>query len=188
VRGPLAAVAPTPAEIAAALPGDDIVADADVVMDRAFTVSVPPDVAWPWLAQLGKRRAGWYLPRSVERFIPLSRRGLRWTDPAFPALQVGDVIPDWGGRDASFEVALIDPPKAVVYRSRRGRMSLSWTIVLRPVAVTGPSFGPEATRVQLRLRLGPVRRVWLANSVGDLIDGLTIVGLAAGLRERVRGQ
>jgi hypothetical protein len=181
VRGPLSAVAPTPAEIAAGLPGDDIVADADVVMDRAFTVNAPPDVTWPWLAQLGKRRAGWYFPRSVERFIPPSRRGLRWIDPAFPPLRVGDVIPDWGGRDASFEVALIEPPATVVYRSRRGRTNLTWTIVQRPVAA-------GATRVQLRLRLGPVRRVWLANSAGDLIDGLTIVGLAAGLRERVRGR
>ncbi len=157
-------------------------------MDRAFTVGAPPEVAWPWLAQLGKRRAGWYFPRSVERFIPPSRRGLRWLDPAFPPLQVGDVIPDWGGREASFEVALIDPPKTVVYRSRRGRTYLTWTIVLRPVAAAVPSEGTEATRVHLRLRLGPVRRVWLANTAGDLIDGLTIVGLAAGLRERVRGR
>jgi hypothetical protein len=188
VRDPLSVVSPTTAEIAAALPGDDIVADADVVMDRAFTVDAPPDQTWPWLAQLGKRRAGWYFPRAAERFVPPSRRGLRWLDPAFRPLQVGDVIPDWGGRNASFEVALIDPPRAVVYRSRRGDMNLTWTIVLRPVTAPDPSFGSEATRVQLRLRLGPVRRVWLATSVGDLIDGLTIVGLAAGLGERVRGR
>ena len=31
-------------------------------MDRAFEVSAPPDVVWPWLVQLGKARAGWYLP------------------------------------------------------------------------------------------------------------------------------
>lgn len=188
MRRLLSAVAATAAEVAAALPGDGLVADADVVMDRAFTVSAPPDLTWPWLAQLGKRRAGWYFPRGVERFIPPSRRGLRWLDPAFRPLQVGDVIPDWGGRDASFEVALIDPPRAVVYRSRRGRTDLTWTIVLHAVASTDPGAGSEATRVQLRLRLGPVRRVWLANSAGDLIDGLTIVGLAAGLRERVRGR
>lgn len=41
------------------------------------------------------------------------------------------------------------------------------------------------TRVHLRLRLGPVRRKWLANSVGEVFDLVTIAGMAAGLRERL---
>jgi hypothetical protein len=36
------------------------------------------------------------------------------------------------------------------------------------------------------LRLGPVRRPWLARTGGELLDVLTIAGLAAGLRERLR--
>ena len=70
-------VPPTASERSAALPGDGLVAPADVVMDRAFSLPAPPDVVWPWLVQLGKRRAGWYLPRWVERLVPRSRRGLR---------------------------------------------------------------------------------------------------------------
>ena len=42
--------------------------------------------------------------------------------------------------------------------------------------------------MHLRLRLGPVRRVWLAEHVGGLFDALTIAGMAAGLRERVAGR
>ena len=61
---------PTPAEWAATLPGDDLVDPADVVMDRAFSLPAPPDTVWPWLVQLGKRRAGWYLPRWVDRVLP----------------------------------------------------------------------------------------------------------------------
>jgi hypothetical protein len=74
-------VAASPAEVAAARSGDEIVPGADVVMDRAFTVAAPPDAVWPWVLQLGKRRAGWYLPGSVERFIPRGRRALRHIDP-----------------------------------------------------------------------------------------------------------
>jgi hypothetical protein len=37
----------------------------------------------------------------------------------------------------------------------------------------------------LRLRLGSVRRIWLAETAGELFDLLTIAGLAAGLRERL---
>ncbi len=68
----MGATTATPAESAAVRPGDGIVEVADVVMDRAFTVPDAPDRVWPWIVQLGKRRAGWYLPRRVERFLPAS--------------------------------------------------------------------------------------------------------------------
>jgi hypothetical protein len=168
---------PTAAERAATLPGDDIVPRADVTMDRAFSLAAPPEAVWPWFAQLGKRRAGWYLPRWIERVVPRARRALRRIDPALQGLAVGDVIPDWGGRDETFTVAIIDAPHALVHRSRRGHTELSWAIVL---TASGTS-----TRVHLRLRLAPVRRPWLADTFGGLVDLATVAGLAAGLRERV---
>lgn len=183
-------VAPRAAEVEASLPGDGLVPDPDVVMDRAFTVPSSPPVVWPWLVQLGKRRAGWYLPRRIERLIPPRRRAVRHVEPAWQGLRVGDVIPDYGGADETFIVAVLDPPRSLVYRSRRRTVEVSWSISLSeapgqlaPPAGTRPSSG--GTRIHLRLRLGPVRRVWLAESVGGLFDLLTIAGLAAGLRERL---
>ncbi|MEP6650520.1 MAG: hypothetical protein ABJA74_11515 [Lapillicoccus sp.] len=173
-----AAVRPTPAEVAAPLPGDDVVPDADVVMDRGFSVEAPAEDVWPWLVQLGKQRAGWYLPRSVERFVPRGRRATHTIENRWQTLKPGVVIPDYGGRDETFEAVTVDPPHALVYRSRRGRMNISWAIVL-----TAPE--PGATRVRLRLRLAPVRRRWLATTAGEAMDVLTIAGMAAGLRERL---
>jgi hypothetical protein len=46
--------------------------------------------------------------------------------------------------------------------------------------------GGVGTRVHLRLRLAPVRRVWLAETVGEFFDAVTVAGMAAGLRERLR--
>src|ERR1044072_8571084 len=107
---------PTAAERAATLPGDDLITAKDprdlVVMDRAFSLPAPPDEVWPWLVQLGKQRAGGYLPRWAERVIPPSRRGLRDLDPAYLSLRVGDVIPDWGGRDETFTVAELEPGRS----------------------------------------------------------------------------
>ena len=74
-------------------------------MDRAFSVAAPPEAVWPWLEQLGKRRAGWYLPRRVEWFVLLRRRAIRHLDPSYGGLRVGDVIPDYGGNHETFEVA-----------------------------------------------------------------------------------
>jgi hypothetical protein len=166
------------AEKGAGLPGDELVPDADVVMDRGFTLPGVPEVVWPWFVQLGKGRAGWYLPRAVECLVPPTRRALRRIDEGLQHLQVGDVIADWGGPEASFETMICTRPEALVYRSTRGRMQASWAIVLTPAR-------GGATRVALRLRLGPVRRVWLARTGGGLLDWVTITGLAAGLRERL---
>jgi hypothetical protein len=171
----------SPEDVARALPGDDLVPGADVVMDRAFDLPAPPEAVWPWFVQLGKRRAGWYLPRRVERFVPPSRRALRRIEPALQVLRVGSVIPDWGGRDETFEVAGIEAPHALVLTTQRGHTFGSWAIVL--TAYDSPS--GAATHVQLRLRLTPVKHRRLAGTLGALLDASTVAGLAAGLRERL---
>jgi len=158
------------------LPGDELV-DADVTMDRAFTLDASPSAVWPWLVQIGKQRAGWYLPRVVERFIPRARRAARRLDPRFASLEVGQTIADWGGRDATLTVAEISEPNHLVYTSRRGGTSFTWALVLTDLG--------DRTRVHSRVRIGPVRRKWLAEYGGGLFDAATISGLAHGLRERI---
>ena len=172
-------VGASPEDVARDLPGDDLVPRPDVVMDRAFDLAAPPDLVWPWFVQLGKKRAGWYLPRNVERLVPPSRRALRRLEPSLQQLRVGSVIPDWGGKRETFEVAILDPPCALVHTTQRGRTLGSWAIVLTPYDAGA------ATHVQLRLRLAPVKRIRLAMTAGELLDASTIAGLAAGLRERL---
>jgi hypothetical protein len=177
-------IAATPAEQQARRAGDEIIARPDVVMDRAFTVAAPAAAVWPWIIQLGKSRAGWYLPRTVERVLPRRRRAVRDIHPTWQHLVIGDIVPDYGGRDATFEVAAVEPARALVYRSTRGQVGMTWSLTLTPLPAPASPAG-EYTRVHLRLRLAPVRRRWLAETGGGLIDYLTIAGLAAGLRERV---
>ncbi|GAA1875520.1 hypothetical protein GCM10009814_02060 [Lapillicoccus jejuensis] len=151
--------------------------DASVVMDRAVTVDAAPERVWPWLVQLGKRRAGWYLPTAVERVVPRRRRALRRLDPRWTTLAVGDVVPDYGSADATFTVAALEAPHHLVYTSVRGHLRLSWALVLSPAG--------SGTRLQLRLRIAGVRRPWLADTLGSWFDLLTVAGMAAGLRERI---
>ena len=173
----------SPEDVARSLPGDDLVPRADVVMDRAFDLPAAPGEVWPWFVQLGKKRAGWYLPARLERIIPPKRRALRRIDPSLQELRVGSVIPDWGGRHETFQVAILDPGHALVHTTQRGRTFGSWAIVLTPY----DDRGAAATHVQLRLRLSPVKRKRLAETVGEGFDAATIAGLAAGLRERLTG-
>ena len=172
-----ASTAVTAVERSTRRPGDDVVDPADVVMDRAIDVTAAPEAVWPWIVQLGKQRGGWYLTRRVEHVVPRSRRALRHVDPRWQGVVVGDVVPDWGGADATFRVLSLDPGRSLVYGSQRGRTDLTWSITLEPTV--------SGTRIFFRLRLAPVRRRWLANSLGEFFDALTITGLAGGLRERL---
>jgi len=56
--------------------------------------------------------------------------------------------------------------------------SFTWTLVLTRE-------GRAGTRVQSRVRLGPVKYEWLAERVGGALDLVSLLGLAHGLRERV---
>ena len=165
-----------------AQPGDELVADATLVFDRERVIPAAPEAIWPWLVQLGKRRAGWYLPARVERVLPPGRRALRVIEPRWQELGVGVRIPDYGGREAWLEVALIDAPRALVYRSERhGGALFSWALLLEPL--------PAArTRVQLRFR-GRIRsrglRGRLIGAVGGAFDWATSELMLRGLAERV---
>jgi len=175
----------TDAEVAAALPGDDLVPGARVVMDRATTLPADPATVWPWIVQLGRRRAGWYFPAWVEALIPRERRGLRRIDARWQGLAPGDVVPDWGGPDAAFEVVTLERPRALVYRredARPGRepMRVSWALVL-----TAPPGG--GTRLHLRLRINSLgrRAPALVTTFGGLMDLATVEPMFTGLRERL---
>ncbi|MBN2469830.1 MAG: hypothetical protein JXN59_03810 [Anaerolineae bacterium] len=42
------------------LAGDEIIPSPNFVVTRAINIDAPPDAVWPWLAQMGRERTGWY--------------------------------------------------------------------------------------------------------------------------------
>lgn len=187
----------TDAEVDSSLPGDELVAGAGHVIDRAATIPAPVAAVWPWLVQLGKQRAGWYFPRWVDLAIPRGRRSLRAIDPGLLSLTPGQRVPDWGPGDPLFEVASIESEQALVYLSLRQKsrnwtwpdrtdplpgdvLALSWALVLTPATAT-------SSRLHLRLRLRTARGRSPLMGLGGLFDWVTVALLFAGLRERVTG-
>ncbi len=85
----------TAAERAATLPGDNIVADPNVVTDHAITIDAPPAAVWPWLVQMGWGRGGWYTARWVDRLLfPTTGRSAERIIPELQDIGVGTFIPD----------------------------------------------------------------------------------------------
>jgi hypothetical protein len=50
----------TDEEVRGPMPGDDLVPAASFAATRAITIDAQPDVVWPWIVQMGYRRAGFY--------------------------------------------------------------------------------------------------------------------------------
>ena len=80
----------TDAEVEGAMPGDDTVAQASFSATRAITIDAPPDVVWPWLAQLGFGRAGFY---SYDLFDNAARPSADRILPQCQDIKVGDWVP-----------------------------------------------------------------------------------------------
>ena len=168
----------SPAEIALTLPGDDLVVDPTLVCDRVATMPVASAALWPWVVQLGKDRAGWYLPVPLALVFPVERRGSQVVEPAYQRLAVDDVVPDWG--PLPFRVAALEAPRHLVYRAERADRPLqfSWALVLRPV--------DDGTRLHLRLRLrGNGRHRVVKQALGGFVDYVTVELMFAGLRQRL---
>ena len=56
----------TPAETALPLPGDDLLARPQVAWTHARTIQAPPEEVWPWIAQIGDTRGGFYSFTFIE--------------------------------------------------------------------------------------------------------------------------
>jgi hypothetical protein len=80
----------TDAEVGAPMPGDDLVPRASFSATRAITIAAPPEAVWPWIVQMGYKRAGFYT------YALLDNAGYESADEVLPEHQrpqVGDWMP-----------------------------------------------------------------------------------------------
>lgn len=148
----------SPEERAGTLPGDDLVARPQTVATHARTIHAAPQEVWPWLAQVGWHRGGWYTPRWVDVLLfPDNLPSATHLIEEHQHVQVGDVIPDGPPcAECGFEVREVEPGRRLVLHStthlplrwRRSGRSVTWTwsFDLTPVA------DGAATRLVFRWR------------------------------------
>jgi len=84
----------TAEETARSMPGDDLVSSPSFCATRGVTIHGRPEDVWPWLAQMGYGRAGFYGYDLIENVG--SRTGIRSAVSILPELQhpkTGEVFP-----------------------------------------------------------------------------------------------
>lgn len=141
-------VRPMADEATRSLPGDELVADAKVRWAHAITIRARAAEVWPWLVQMGCRRAGWY------SYDGLDNGGVTSADRVVPELQevqVAGVLPMRPQDDDTFVVRLVEPERALVLGDAAGGMS--WAFVLEPV-------DDKTTRLITRVRTTYDSQAW----------------------------
>ncbi|MBN1136722.1 MAG: hypothetical protein JXM73_09050 [Anaerolineae bacterium] len=158
----------TPAEVQRALPGDDIVADPLFSYTQAITVRAPPAAVWPWLVQIGYKRAGWYSWDGIHRLMGIAgsvdddRRSASRVIPELQQLAAGDVVEL--GPGMGLKVATLEPERALILHEE----GASWLWYLEPADGGTTRF---IVRYRQRPALGLASRLMFgfANEVGSLL-------------------
>jgi hypothetical protein len=141
----------TNAEASGSLPGGDVLPQPMVEWTRGVTVSAAPEAIWPWLAQMGYGRGGWYTPEWVDllanRWIFGQRRSYPASAdrlvPEYQDVHVGDLVCDGPGYVSYFRVEQVQPPHALVLHSIRHPRRGS------PIDISDPT-APDRVERELR--------------------------------------
>jgi hypothetical protein len=111
----------TDQEVECPLPGDELVPEPKVGYTQAITINAPPANVWPWLAQHGYERAGFYSHEWVYKLMGSNDyyEGTRSADRIIPELQdlkVGDAIKI--NADSAFQVVALEPARVLALLAR----------------------------------------------------------------------
>jgi hypothetical protein len=79
-------------EAGGCLPGDDIIATPDLTATRAITIDTPIGQVWPWIAQLGQGRGGFYSYDFLENLVGCDIHSANRIMPAWQDISPGDQI------------------------------------------------------------------------------------------------
>ncbi len=133
--------------------GDDLLASAGYERTHTQFIETTPSRLWPWLVQMGCRRAGWYSWDALDNGRVPSAETIV---PELQALAEGDILPATPRGDGGFAVLRIEPQRALVLGAPRLLRSAppptdapaydsTWAFQLEPV-------GPAATLLTVRVR------------------------------------
>jgi hypothetical protein len=132
----------TPDEVARALPGDELLATADIVSTRAVTIDAPPDAVWPWLIQMGSGRGGAYTYDWIENLFGLGMHSANEVLPQFQDVNVGDEM-QLGPNRPKMRVEVMETASVFTVRIEDG--TWVWIFALLP--------DHQATRLVSRNRI-----------------------------------
>jgi len=156
----------TDAEVTDALPGDDVIPAAGLIATRAVDIDAPTGEVWPWIAQLGQGRGGFYSYDVLENLVGCDIHSADQVVPEWQDVAVGDEVRL--APEVVLAVAMVSPPEHLVLQGGVAPglpappYDFTWAFVLRPK--------PEGrTRLVVRERYG-----WERPWVRPLVEAVQV--------------
>jgi hypothetical protein len=103
-----------PGEAERPLPGDHLLPPYGAQIQHSITIDAPVDQVWPWLAQIGQDRGGFYSYEWLENLAGCKMQNADSIHPEWQHREVGETVflhPAGG-----LEVTMFDPPRALGLR------------------------------------------------------------------------
>jgi hypothetical protein len=172
----------TDEELKAGLPGDELLGAADLTATRAASVRAGADVVWPWIAQVGQGRGGFYSYDFLENLVGCDIHSAERVVPEWQSIDVGEAV--HLHPEVDLIVAVVQPGRALVLRGGVpiGRTpspyDFTWAFVLRDQA-------DGSTRLVVRERYG-YSRWWACLLVepAELISFIMSQRMLRGIKQR----
>ena len=166
------------------LPGDDLLEAADLQSTRAISIDAPRSAVWPWIAQLGQNRGGFYTYDWLENLIGCD---IHSADAVIPELRIRGVGETVNLHpQVALQVAAFEEGDHLVLRGGVGPdgrtegapYDFTWAFVL----VDAPG---EGTRLVVRERYAYLER-WAAALVEpvEFVSFLMSERMLRGIRDR----
>lgn len=172
----------TAAERAKPLPGDELVA-ANESATRAITIDVPPERVWPWVAQIGQGRGGFYSYTWLENLAGCEIENADRIHPEWQHLEAGDAV-RVHPQAPPIPVLIVEPDRTLVLGGSGDRAlhipPMTWGFVLEPL----PG-GRTRLLVRERSRLsGSLRDVFMNKYLLEPAAFIMERRMLVGIRER----
>ena len=162
--------------------GDELIANADITATRAITVRASADRVWPWIAQLGQGRGGFYSYDVLENLVGCDIHSADRIVPEWQHVEVGDEI--GLAPELRLVVASVEPGRSLVLRGGVpiGAMAppydFTWEFALRDA-------GEGRTRVLVRERYAYTRTwAWLLVEPTQVVSFVMSQKMLRGIRDR----
>jgi hypothetical protein len=164
------------------LPGDELIAIPNLTATRAITIRASSDQVWPWIAQLGQGRGGFYSYDFLENLVGCDIHSADRIAPEWQDVAVGDEVKLHP--EVALEVAALEPGRSLILRggipmgSTPPPYDFTWAFVLqeRP---------DETTRLLVRERYAYTR--WWSPLLVEPAEAVSFVmsqKMLRGIRDR----
>jgi hypothetical protein len=182
----------TAIEAGLSMDGDSLIADPILMTTRATNIQAHAECVWPWLAQMGQGRGGFYSYEWLENLAGLDIHNADRIIPELQGLKPGDLIPFWRG--AGVNVVTVEPPRLLVLAGtlnppkgddvEEAPVGGTWVFALDEAMA-------QETRLVVRSRVAKFEPAWLSRFFILLLEPIHFVmerKMLRGIKHRAERQ